>query len=135
MPAEAEPSSEGPGLLPPRGARHVISVASGRAGVGASITAVNLGVYLAQLGRRVVLVDADPVGAQLHTMLGVSLDPRVKEDESRDELALVATPVPGLRLLPQRSGTLSTAPLRPGRKPRWVRALRLLDVDYVLLDL
>src|SRR5512143_1085356 len=99
MPAEGEPPEEGGSLsLPPlvRGARHVIAVASGRAGVGASTVAVNLGVYLAQLGRRVVLVDADPVGAQLHALLGVSLDPRFKEDDSREEVALVPTPVPGL---------------------------------------
>ncbi len=136
MPAEGhvEPSGDGAGLSPPRGARHVIAVTSGRAGVGTSVTAVNLGVYLAQLGRRVILVDADPVGAQLHTMLGVPLDPRAGEGEDA-ELALVGTPVPGLRLLPQGYVVGSTVPVRPGRKPRWVRALRLLDVDYVLLDL
>ena len=30
-------------------------------------------VYLAQLGRTVLLIDADPAGAELHTMLGVDL--------------------------------------------------------------
>lgn len=135
MPVEAEPSGDGAGLSPPRGARHLIAVASGRAGVGASMMAVNLGVYLAQLGRRVVLVDADPVGAQLHAMLGVALDPGAKEDDADEHLSLLGTPVPGLRLLPQGYSRGSTVPLRPGRKPRWARALRLLDVDYVILDL
>jgi len=137
MPDEGHPEPAGDiaGLAPPRGVRHVIAVGSGRAGVGASMAAVNLAVYLAQLGRRVILVDADPVGAQLHAMLGVSLDPGVKETEDDDRLELVATPVPGLRLLPQRYTVGSTVPVRPGRKPRWVRALRLLDVDYVLIDL
>lgn len=135
MPVEAEPSGDGAGPSPPRGVRHVIAVASGRAGVGASMTAVNLGVYLAQLGRRVILVDADPVGAQLHAMLGVSLDPRAKYDDTDEHLPLLSTPVPGLRLLPQGYSVGSTVPARPGRKPRWARSLRLLDVDYVLLDL
>jgi len=131
-----ESASDLRGLSPPRGARQVIAVTSGRAGVGASVLAVNLAVYLAQLGRNVALVDADPTGAQLHTMLGVSVDPgRPEHDDPEQNLELVATPVPGLRLLPQRYAVGSTVPVRPGRKPRWVRGVRQLDVDYVLLDL
>jgi flagellar biosynthesis protein FlhG len=131
-----EPAGDLRGLSPPRGVRHVIAVAGGRGGVGVSVTAVNLAVYLAQLGRRVVLVDADPAGALLHTMLGVSLDPLQKDgDDPEESVEVVATPVPGLRLLPQRYTTGSTVPVRPGRKPRWVRGVRQLDVDYVLIDL
>src|SRR6187401_2722167 len=97
-------------LPPPPGVRHVIAVIGGRGGVGSSCLAINLAVYLAQLGRRVLLIDADPTGAQLHTMLG-------------------------LVLLPQGYRLGSTQPIRPGRKPRWARGIRQLDVDYVLLDL
>src|SRR5215471_6757659 len=87
--------------LAPCGARHIVAVTGGRGGVGASITATNLAVYLAQLGRKVTLVDADPTGAQLHSMLGVSLDQRVaaaEGDGAEESLELVSTPVPGLRL-------------------------------------
>jgi flagellar biosynthesis protein FlhG len=136
------PDSESPALpsdlrgLAPRGARHVVAVAGGRGGVGASVTATNLAVYLAQLGRRVTLVDADPSGAQLHSMLGVQLDRgHIESEESEEALELVSTPIPGLRLLPQRYSIGSTVPIRPGRKPRWVRGLRVLDADYVILDL
>jgi flagellar biosynthesis protein FlhG len=130
-----EPASDLRGLAP-RGARHIVAVAGGRGGVGSSITATNLAVYLAQLGRKVTLVDADPTGAQLHSMLGVALDQRVAEGEGAEEsLELVATPIPGLRLLPQRYSIGSTVPVRPGRKPRWVRGLRVIEADYVILDL
>ena len=135
-PESREPSGDLRGLSPPRGVRHVIAVAGGRGGVGASIMSVNLAVYFAQLGRKVTLVDADPAGAQLHTMLGVSIDPRAKDGEDpEDDLSLLPTSVPGLTLLPQRYTQGSTVPVRPGRKPRWARGVRLLDVDYVLLDL
>jgi flagellar biosynthesis protein FlhG len=116
----------------------VIAVGGGRGGVGKSVLAINLATYLAQLGRTVVLVDADPSGAKLHTMLGVELresPPSAEDEEGGDDLATVPTPIPGLLLLPQLYTVGSTIPLRPGRKPRWARGLRQLSVDYVLLDL
>jgi flagellar biosynthesis protein FlhG len=121
----------------PRTVRHVIAVGGGRGGSGKSVIAVNLAVYLAQLGRTVMLVDADPSGAELHTVLGIDAPslPRTQHDADDEELSPVATPIPGLLLLPQLYTVGSTVPLRPGRKPRWARRLRQLDVDYVLLDL
>lgn len=125
---------EVPPSAPPRRVRHVIAVTGGRGGVGASVVAVNLAVYLAQLGRNVALIDADPTGAQLHTLLDVAAPPE-PVDGAEEELGLVATPVPGLHLLPQTYSRGSTVPSRPGRKPRWARGIRHLEVDYVLLDL
>lgn len=124
-------------LPPPPGVRHVIAVIGGRGGVGSSCLAINLAVYLAQLGRRVLLIDADPTGAELHTMLGLDLPPVPSSDEDPDEIEIapLPTPVPGLHLLPQGYRIGSTQPIRPGRKPRWARGIRQLDADYVLLDL
>lgn len=138
MAASIPPDSIPPSVPPPRNVRHVIAVGGGRGGVGKSVLAVNLGVYLAQLGRSVLLVDADPAGAELHTMLGVDVPlgfPSTREESADDDLTPVPTPVPGLLLLPQLYTPGSTVPIRPGRKPRWARRLRQLDVDYVLLDL
>src|SRR5688572_2548420 len=130
------PPSGAEGGPAPRTVRHVLAVGGGRGGVGKSMLAVNLGVYLAQLGRTVVLVDADPTGAKLHTMLDVELPKRLaRADSDDDELTTCATPIPGLLLLPQEYSIGSTVPVRPGRKPRWARRLRLMDVDYVILDL
>jgi flagellar biosynthesis protein FlhG len=95
-----------------------------------------MAVYLAQLGRSVLIVDSDPSGASLHTTLDVSLaEPRFEEGETDvDEFVPVDTKIPGLRLLPQIYGYNQTAPLRPGRKPRWASKLRQQDVDYVIVD-
>lgn len=130
-------ASERPSIDAPSSVRHVIVVGGGRGGVGKSIVAVNLAVYLAQLGRTVLLIDADPAGAQLHTMLGVG-EPRPRacgEEELDEELLTTPTSIPGLLLAPQLYKPGSTVPIRPGRKPRWARRLRQLDVDYVLIDL
>jgi flagellar biosynthesis protein FlhG len=126
---------------PPRAAphsvRHVIAVGGGRGGAGKSVIAVNLAVYLAQLGRTVLLVDADPAGAELHTMLGIEapVPAPLGDDRDEPELVPVPTPIPGLLLLPQLYTVGSTVPVRPGRKPRWASRLRQLDADYVILDL
>jgi flagellar biosynthesis protein FlhG len=115
--------------------RHLIAVAGGRGGVGKSVVAVNLAVYLAQLGRKVLLIDADPAGAELHTMLGLPLARSSGDDVDDESLTSIPTPVPGLWLAPQAYRPGSTVPLRPGRKARWARELRQLEMDYVLLDL
>ncbi len=137
MPADDDfLDSEIPIEVEPR-VRHVLAVAGSRGGVGSSLVAVNLAVYLAQLGRTVALIDADPSGAFLHSMLGVSPEHcRLSAEEGAgDVLRPVPTQVPGLFLEPQRYSPGLTQPVRPGRKPRWAHDLRKLDVDHVLLDL
>ena len=49
----------------------IISVASGKGGVGKSIVSGNLGLVLAKMGKRVVLVDLDVGGADLHILFGL----------------------------------------------------------------
>jgi flagellar biosynthesis protein FlhG len=117
--------------------RHVIAILGGRGGVGKSVVGVNLAVYLAQLGRTVALVDANPSGGKLHAMLGVSVDskPSSRDEPFDEDLERLPTSVPGLFLSPQPYVSGSTIPVRPGRKARWARRLRQLDADYVLVDL
>ena len=134
-------------VAPPLGVKHVIAVGGGRGGVGKSVVAVNLGVYLAQLGRKVLLIDADPSGAELHTALGLGPLPTLRtgasgpavassaDDGDDEDLTATPTQVPGLSLVPQLYRAGSTVPVRPGRKARWARDLKQLDADYVLLDL
>src|SRR3954468_16203634 len=129
------PPSGGPppsaNVAPPLGVKHVIANGGGRGGVGKSIVSVNHAVYLAQLGRKVLLIDTDPAGAELHTALGLgplsSLTagppgpaPASSGDDAEEEdLTAVPTQVPGLSLVPQVYRAGSTVPLRPGRKARW----------------
>ncbi|MBH0181241.1 MAG: ribonuclease HII [Nitrospira sp.] len=54
----------------------LISVASGKGGVGKSIVSVNLALALAKAGRKVILADLDVGGADAHIMFG-ELNPPV----------------------------------------------------------
>ncbi len=50
----------------------VIAITGGKGGVGKSNVSINLGVCLAEMGRRVVLMDADLGLANLDILLGIS---------------------------------------------------------------
>ncbi len=116
-----------------------IAVGGGRGGVGKSLVAANLAVYFAQLGKSVVLVDADAAGANLHSHFGLraaSFEPDV--DEGGFEAiarALVPTAIPGLSLLPAAHDAVTPGlALRAGRKMRWLAGLRALPAEYLVID-
>src|SRR5712675_646393 len=54
----------------------VLAFAAGRGGTGRSLLAANVAVYLAQTGKKVVAIDADPAGGSLHLLLGTPRPPR-----------------------------------------------------------
>src|SRR3984885_5582290 len=140
--------SEPPPSLPPYDAPQelgvktvgrFIAVGGGRGGVGKSLVAVNLAVYFAQLGKSVVLVDADAAGSNLHAHFGLQAA-SVEPDMDTDGLdgirrALVPTSVPGLSLLPAAHDAVSPGlTLRAGRKMRWLAGLRALSAEYLVVD-
>jgi flagellar biosynthesis protein FlhG len=118
---------------PPQ-ARKVIAVGAGRGGVGKGLVAVNLAIYFAQLGKTVVLVDADTTGSNLHAHFDLAAgrtEPALEDLES----ALVATSVPGLSLLPAaHDAAYGPSLLRAGRKARWLARLRKIPADYLVID-
>src|SRR5258708_14300925 len=66
-----EPASTLP-VGPERPSCHLIAFAAGRGGTGRSLIAANVAIYLAQAGKKVVAIDADPAGGPLHQLLGAS---------------------------------------------------------------
>jgi ATP-binding protein involved in chromosome partitioning len=65
---------------PVTGVKKIILIASGKGGVGKSTVAVNLAVALAQLGKRVGVVDADIYGPSIPMMLGLKGKPTLNAE-------------------------------------------------------
>lgn len=126
-----------PAPLKPLRGKRVIVVGGGRGGVGKSTLTLNLGVYFAQLGRSVVVCDADAAGGNLHAMVGLTSAPLVPLDEDGDEVPQkpIGTIVPGLHILPSPFDLLAMAPVKPTRSLAWQKLLSKIDADYVLLHL
>lgn len=118
----------------------MLSIGGGKGGVGKTFVAANLAVALARLGKRVVAVDCDLEGANLHTSLGVRTPPTSLADfvaQREDDLGklLVDTSVPGLQLIAGTHAHLGDAQPNHLRRVRLMRALRRLDADFVIVDL
>ncbi|HEY1955539.1 MAG TPA: helix-turn-helix domain-containing protein [Polyangiaceae bacterium] len=129
-----EPDESLESLDEPEKPRKVIAVGAGRGGVGKGLVAANIAIYFAQLGKTVVLVDADASGTNLHAQFDL---PAARTEASLDELekALVPTSVPGLSLLPAaHDAAYGPSLLRAGRKARWLSRLRAIPADYLVID-
>jgi flagellar biosynthesis protein FlhG len=112
----------------------------GKGGVGKTFVTANLAVALARMGYRVVAVDVDLEGANLHTCLGVPT-PRVSladfVAQREDDLGklVVETSEVNLRIIAGTHSNLGEAQPSHLRRVRLMRSLRQLPADFVLLDL
>ncbi len=132
----SEPASRAPA----RPRRQIWSIGGGKGGIGKSLLAAAIGWQLARLGKRVILVDADLGGANLHTCLGLRSPERtlgdfIRRRFERIEDVLVQTGVPLLRLISGASDFLGAANIKYQQKVRVLNRIRSLEVDVVLLDL
>ncbi len=123
-----------------RRARRLIAIGGGKGGIGKSLVSANLGIALARKGAKVVMVDADLGGANLHTCLGVpqpksSLSDFVNNRVESLEQVVVETNTPGLKLISGAQDMLDAANPKHAQKSKLLRNVQALDVDYVLLDL
>jgi flagellar biosynthesis protein FlhG len=125
---------------PERNAPRLIPFGGGKGGVGKTFVAANLATTLAKAGHRVVAVDGDLEGANLHTALGVprprsSVAEYAAERVEDVEKLLEDTPFPNLRLIAGTRPNVASPQPSHALRIRFVRALRSLDADFVFLDL
>jgi flagellar biosynthesis protein FlhG len=122
---------------PSRRAR-VLAVTSGKGGVGKTNLSVNLSYALLELGREVMLLDADLGLANVDVLLGTV--PRLHLGHAlageADILDVVYDGPAGLKLIAGGSGVGDLADLPESDLQQFIRSLRKLEsrTDYLLVD-
>ncbi len=117
---------------------HFIGVSSGKGGVGKTNIAVNLAIRLSQMGRRVILLDADLGTANADVLCNLSpltnLAHVVAGRRTLDQ-AIIDAPG-GFRLVPGASGLAQMAALSEFERARLIQQMRQLELlaDVVLVD-
>jgi flagellar biosynthesis protein FlhG len=115
------------------------AIGGGKGGTGKTFVLSQLANCLASKGKRVVLVDTDFGGANLHTFFGIRRNPAsimnfFEKKESLESL-VVETPIENLSIIPGNSASVSPANINYAQKIKLFRHIQQLDADYVLLDL
>ncbi len=116
------------------------AIGGGKGGVGKSFISSSMGQALAKAGKRVVVVDLDLGGANLHTSLGIRGTEFTLSDYLNGKVTDInrvagVTDIDRLRLISGASDTLNIANIKYFQKAKLLRNLAHLDTDYVILDL
>ena len=127
-------------ILQENNAKNVWTFAGGKGGTGKTAITANIGVALATMGYRVILVDADLGGANLHTILNIkhpefTLSDFLSRRFNSLEDILLPTPSENLRLISGGSDMVGLANIPFQTKMRLQKHLELLEADYILIDL
>lgn len=121
-------------MVNPRPVR-AIAVTGGKGGVGKTNVSVNLGVAAAEMGKRVMLLDADLGLANIDVVLGLhpeyDLSHVMRGERSLDEV-LIEGPC-GLKVIPGASGVQALSELSPAEHTGLIRAFSELAGDTELL--
>ena len=135
-------------LTPARKAREftgsgprIITVASGKGGVGKSSLVVNLGALLARSGLKVLLVDGDTGLSNLDILLGLPQEHRatleqVIDGDARLQDAIVGVE-PNLWLIPSSSGLMDLRQSGPETRSRLLEVFDECpwEMDIILMDI
>ncbi len=116
----------------------VIAVTGGKGGVGKTNVTLNLAMAMAQMGKKVLVLDADLGLANCDVMLGLRVEKNlshVLSGEAELDDILIEGPF-GIRIVPATSGTQSMTELSPAEHAGLIRAFSELraSFDVLLVD-
>jgi ATP-binding protein involved in chromosome partitioning len=122
------------GLIPT--IKNVIPVASGKGGVGKSTVSANLAHALARSGARVGIMDADVYGPSIPTILGVSGQPEVDEQQrilpvEHDGLKVISM---GFFVKPEEA-IVWRGPMLHKTVQQFLGGVLWGELDYLIIDL
>lgn len=118
---------------------NIWAIGGGKGGTGKSLFTSLLGMYLASTGKKIILMDADFGGANLHSFVDIKktgctlTDFFVKKIPLSDVVR--ETPIGNLRLIPGDLYAFNPRGFNYMQKQRLFRNIKKLDADLVLMDL
>ena len=117
---------------------YCMTVTSGKGGVGKSTVALNLALALCELGRKVLLVDADSNLGNLDVLIGIAPAHRLG-DVLRGRIDIedaLVDPYPNLKLLPGSSGDVEYPEMTAIVQQRFLEDLFALEekFDVIIID-
>ncbi|MGB0453298.1 MAG: P-loop NTPase [Bacteriovoracaceae bacterium] len=126
-------------LSPERNVK-IWAIGGGKGGVGKSLLTANTSICLALMGYKVITLDLDLGGANLHTCLGVPIPEKTLSDYLTKKVArlrdlVTPTPIENLSIISGAQDDVGMANLKQMHKNKILSKLTELDADYVLLDL
>ena len=118
----------------------IIPVASGKGGVGKTFVSVNLAYALANLGKKVILMDLDFGGANIHTCMGYSVAPDgignfLNQRNSKLSDYILSTSNKNLSFISGDAEMVGIANITAAQKKKLTNQLFHLNADYIVLDL
>ena len=119
---------------------HIYPIGGGKGGSGKSFITANLGVLFAKQGKKVVVVDLDLGGSNLHTFLSLrspklGLNDFLNKTYKKLDQVAVPTSIPNLSLISSSNCSHEIGNLFHTQKLKIIRAIGKLSYDYILLDL
>lgn len=120
--------------------KEIWAIGGGKGGIGKSLITGNIGIQLSRLKKKVLVVDADLGGANLHTTLGLGVPNHTLSDFLSRRVAgiqdvIIQTDIPNLSFISGAQDFLEAANPNYAQKSRLLRQLATIDADYILLDL
>ncbi|NOT83876.1 MAG: MinD/ParA family protein [Methylococcaceae bacterium] len=116
----------------------VMAVTSGKGGVGKTNLSVNIGIAMAEMGRRVALLDADMGLANVDILLGMypefNLSHVLKGQKTLNEIMLVGPS--GLKVIPAASGLQDMSDMPLNEQAAIIRGFTDIDqeTDVLIVD-
>ena len=116
----------------------VIAVSGGKGGVGKSNVSVNLGIALAEKGRRVVILDADLGLANIDVLLGIKAKRNLQDvlNGECDLKDVLVNGPGGIKIVPASSGTQRMTQLSAMEHAGLINAFSELgdQIDVLIVD-
>jgi len=130
--------ADGQSVLP--GVKNIITVISGKGGVGKSTVASNLALALAQQGASVGLMDADIYGPSIPIMFGVrGQRPMMMDVDGKDKIVPLESH--GIKLISigllvdEKSAVVWRGPMASSAIKQFVTDVHWGELDYLVIDM